>query len=244
MGSADDKEPKSKRQKPPKPWPFAVVIVGVFAVLCLVIGAIFALYHAISGNPVPKQADQRLHRKLPSDSIYKLTLPDIDGKKVPLSRFAGMVTMVVNVASESAETQVSYNQMRELMERYGSKYKFAILIFPTDDYQQEKGSDKKIKRFVDTIIGDGAKDPNFALFAKSSLKDNPVYKAFQTHLKLEGSELVTGNFFKFLVDADGIARMRFTKKEPPLDFEGDIQQMLHDNSEAYHPLGGIAPWEQ
>lgn len=117
------------------------------------------------------------------------------------------------------------------MERYGDKGNFAILAFPSDDYHQEKGSDEEIKKFVETIMGDSAKSPNFYLFAKSALRDNPVYAAFQRHMKLDGTELVTGNFFKFLVDGDGIARMRFTKKEPPLDFEGDIQQMLHDNSD-------------
>mmetsp|Transcript_20183 Transcript_20183/g.58374 ORF Transcript_20183/g.58374 Transcript_20183/m.58374 type:complete len:125 (-) Transcript_20183:288-662(-) len=116
------------------------------------------------------------------------------------------------------------------MDRYGDKGNFAILAFPSDDYHQEKGTDEEIKKFVETIMGDSAKNPNFVLFAKSRLKDNPVYKNFQTHMKLEGAELVTGNFFKFLVDGDGIARMRFNKKQPPLDFEGDIQQILHDNS--------------
>lgn len=137
--------------------------------------------------------------------------------------------------------------MRDLMERYGDTGNFAILVFPSDDYHQEKGTDEEIKQFVHTIMGDvAANSPNLHVFAKSRLKENPVYKAFQSHLNLAegGHDLVTGNFFKFLVDADGIARMRFTKKQPPLDFEGDIQQMLHDNSEAFHPQGGAVPWDQ
>ena len=37
---------------------------------------------------------------LPAHSIYKLHAVDIEGHDVPLSRFAGKVTLVVNVASQ------------------------------------------------------------------------------------------------------------------------------------------------
>ena len=38
------------------------------------------------------------HGELPPNSIYRLDMPDVHGKKVSLSQFAGMVTLVVNTA--------------------------------------------------------------------------------------------------------------------------------------------------
>ena len=38
--------------------------------------------------------------KLPDDSIYRLNAKSIDGDDVALSKFAGKVTLVVNVASK------------------------------------------------------------------------------------------------------------------------------------------------
>jgi len=38
--------------------------------------------------------------KKPPQSVYDFTVVDIDGKKVPLSRFKDQVLMIVNVASQ------------------------------------------------------------------------------------------------------------------------------------------------
>ena len=102
---ADNDKPKLHRQKraggdSKPPLPFGVVLCAAASVIVLSVASIFGIYHLASGNPVPSQEVQRIHRRLPADSIYRLSVPDIDGRKVSLSKFAGMVTMVVNVASE------------------------------------------------------------------------------------------------------------------------------------------------
>jgi hypothetical protein len=45
-----------------------------------------------------KAARERAIRMLPSNSIYRLAVPDADGRDVDLSQFAGRVTLVVNTA--------------------------------------------------------------------------------------------------------------------------------------------------
>ena len=133
--------------------------------------------------------------------------------------------------------------MRYLVEQYGAGggegrdsadagRQFAILAFPSDDFRQESGSDAEIRDFVRDIMGDEAADgPSFHLFAKSSLSDNPVFSGIRRQLAEEGVDgVVRGNFFKFLVDQDGIARMTFGKKEEPLSFESKIRRMIRDDA--------------
>uniref|UniRef100_A0A7S2EWM6 Glutathione peroxidase n=1 Tax=Trieres chinensis TaxID=1514140 RepID=A0A7S2EWM6_TRICV len=95
-----DADAGDKKRRPKRPVPFPLVVCAVVSALALSVVALFGAYHAASGNPIPVQKTQRIHRRLPSDSIYKLTATDIDGKRVSLSQYAGMATMVVNVASE------------------------------------------------------------------------------------------------------------------------------------------------
>jgi hypothetical protein len=45
-----------------------------------------------------KAARERAIRMLPSNSIYRLAVPDAAGRDVDLSQFAGRVTLVVNTA--------------------------------------------------------------------------------------------------------------------------------------------------
>ena len=46
----------------------------------------------------PDELRERAIRMLPSNSIYRLVVPDANGRDFDLSQFAGRVTLVVNTA--------------------------------------------------------------------------------------------------------------------------------------------------
>eukprot|EP00955_Chlamydomonas_euryale_P032124 336484-Chlamydomonas_euryale.AAC.4 len=70
---------------------------------------------------------------------------DIDGAVVPLSRYAGSVVIVVNVASKCGFTDENYVGLQALYEKYHDKG-LEILAFPSNQFgQQEPGSESEIK---------------------------------------------------------------------------------------------------
>ena len=147
-------------------------------------------------------------------------MKDIHGIETPLSQYNGFVALVVNVASEWGKTAISYEQMETLQHKYGSE-KFIVLAFPSNDFRQERGNNDEIDSFVEATY------PNhgFPLFEKSRLRDNDVYKTLSKHPKVKGKE-VRGNFFKYLVNREGIAVSLHDKKEECISFEDEIVELL------------------
>jgi glutathione peroxidase len=134
-------------------------------------------------------------RPLPR-SFYGLTLPDLDGIPVDLSRFDGMVTLVVNVASECGFTP-QYAGLQALHEEYGPRG-FAVLGFPSNDFgAQEPGTPDEIRRFCDRRYG-----VSFPLFSKIETRPGPSQSPAYRLLG-ESGHLPAWNFHKYLVGRDG-----------------------------------------
>jgi len=131
-----------------------------------------------------------------SASFYELTVPALDGTLVDLSRFAGMVTLVVNVASECGFTP-QYAGLQALHERYAPRG-FAVLGFPSNDFgAQEPGSADQIRQFCDEQYG-----VTFPLFGKVQTRPGPRQSPSYRRLG-ESGHLPGWNFHKFLVGRDG-----------------------------------------
>lgn len=118
---------------------------------------------------------------------------------------------------------MTYEQLAILQSKYQSQG-FSVLAFPSNDYRQELGTNDEIQRFV----SENFPQVSFPIFGTGSLQDNPVYQQLQNQLPGDGQ--VRHNFFKYLVNRDGIAVKLFTKKQDPLDFVGDIEQLLASNN--------------
>jgi glutathione peroxidase len=155
---------------------------------------------------------------LPPNSIYKLSVEDATGQEVSLEKYAGIVTLVVNVACLWGKTKVTYEQLAVLQSKYQSKG-FSVLAFPTNDFNQELGSNEQIQEYVSEHFP----QVSFPVFGMTSLKDNPVYQTFQRQLP---NAHVQHNFFKYLVDQNGVAVSMFHKKEDPLTLEEHIEKLL------------------
>lgn len=155
------------------------------------------------------------------------TVKNIDGKNVPLSRYKGAVTLIVNTASQCGYTP-QYAGLETLYTRYKGKG-LRILGFPANDFgKQEPGSDKEIKDFCTLRF-----KVSFEMFSKITVapgeQQAPLYKFLtskETDPKFAGP--VKWNFTKFLIDDKGQVIARFESGQDPLSPEvvGAIEAAL------------------
>jgi glutathione peroxidase len=157
-------------------------------------------------------------------SLYDITVDDIHGKPVKLSRYKGKVLLIVNTASECGFTP----QYKGLEQLYGKLHGkgLEVLGFPCNQFGgQEPGSEKEIEQFCELNYG-----VTFPMFAKVDVNGAKASPLFQ-HLKsakrgLLGSEAIKWNFTKFLVDREGNVVERYAPNTEPKDLEGDVAKLL------------------
>ena len=146
--------------------------------------------------------------------VLDYTVPDIAGKPVPLSKYAGKVLMIVNTASLCGNTP-QYKSLQALYEKYQARG-LRILAFPANDFgSQEPGSNIEIHQFCTSTY-----KTSFDLFSKLSVKapnQAPLYAFLtskQTNPKFSGD--IEWNFAKFLVGRSGKVVNRFPAGHDPL----------------------------
>lgn len=108
--------------------------------------------------------------------------------------------------------------MTKLQEKYGDRG-FSVLAFPTNDFHQEFDTNEEIQNF----LGDKFPDVNFPVFGTSSLRENSVYQTLQQQIP---DQHVKHNFYKYLVDRNGVATQLFTKKQDPLSLAPHVEALL------------------
>lgn len=134
-------------------------------------------------------------------AALNFTVKDIQGNPVKLSRYAGSVILVVNVASKCGNTP-QYKSLEALYEKYKDKG-LVILGFPANDFgAQEPGADKEILEFCTATY-----KVAFPMFSKIAVKGDvqaPLYK-FLTDKTTDPTfgGPVEWNFAKFLINRKG-----------------------------------------
>lgn len=154
--------------------------------------------------------------------MYDIAVKDIDGKDLKLSKYAGKVVLVVNVASACGFTP-QYNDLVQLDKKYSSKG-LVIIGAPCNQFgAQEPGSNADIKKFA---AARGAKFPMLSKLDVNGPYASPLYK----FLKAEKGGVLTSdvkwNFSKFLVDREGNVVERYFSTSTPTDITGDIEKYL------------------
>ncbi|MEO8487697.1 MAG: glutathione peroxidase [Betaproteobacteria bacterium] len=157
-------------------------------------------------------------------SLYDLSVDDIHGKPVELSRYKGKVLLIVNTASECGFTP-QYKGLEALYEKLHGKG-LEVLGFPCNQFgAQEPGDEKAIEQFCELNYG-----VTFPMFAKVDVngdKASPLFKHLKSAKKgLLGSEAIKWNFTKFLVDREGNVVERFAPKTEPKELEPDVAKLL------------------
>ena len=158
------------------------------------------------------------------DSLYDLSVDDIKGKPVKLSKYKGKVLLIVNTASECGFTP-QYKGLEALYEKFHGKG-LEVLGFPCNQFgAQEPGDEKAIEQFCEINYG-----VTFPMFAKVDVNGDDASPLFK-HLKgakkgILGSEAIKWNFTKFLVDRDGTVVERYAPKTEPKELENDVRTLL------------------
>jgi glutathione peroxidase len=146
-----------------------------------------------------------------ADSIYNISLKDIDGKPTSLKAYEGKVMLIVNVASKCGYTP-QYAGLEALHQKYKEKG-FAVLGFPCNQFGgQEPGTNEEIKAFCSSTY-----QVTFPLFDKIEV-NGPQRHPLYVWLAGEGSPFpgaIKWNFNKFLIGRDGKILKRFDSKVKP-----------------------------
>ena len=156
---------------------------------------------------------------LPPDSIYRSTMTDIHGLTQDLIQYTGSISLIVNVACEWGLTSRNYQELSILYDKYKSDG-FVVLAFPSNDYHQEKETDREILDYVQTNFP----QVTFPIFAKSDLGSNAVFRMCQRHT----GEEPEWNFHKYLVNGEGRAVQSFGHRVNPLEIEDDIVKLIRE----------------
>jgi glutathione peroxidase len=132
-----------------------------------------------------------------------------DEKPQSLCQYAGRVALVVNTASYCGFTP-QYKGLEALYGRYKDRG-LVVLGFPSNDFAQEKGSNKEIADFCENTFG-----VKFPMFAASSVRGEAANPLFRQLAAQSGRE-PKWNFYKYLVGRDGRVVASYSSMTGPED---------------------------
>ena len=143
-----------------------------------------------------------------------------DEKPQSLCQYSGKVALVVNTASYCGFTP-QYKGLEALYARYKDQG-LVVLGFPSNDFAQEKASNKEIADFCESTFG-----VKFPMFGKSSVRGadaNPLFK----QLAAKTGRQPLWNFHKYLIGRDGSIIASYTSLTDPTDkaLLRDIEKQL------------------
>jgi glutathione peroxidase len=143
-----------------------------------------------------------------------------DEKPQSLCQYSGKVLLVVNTASYCGFTP-QYKGLEELYSKYKDRG-LVVLGFPSNDFAQEKGSNKDIADFCENTFG-----VKFPMFAASSVRGADANILFKELAATTGGQ-PTWNFFKYVVGRDGTPVARYSSLTTPDDkaLVGQIEKLL------------------
>lgn len=158
------------------------------------------------------------------ESIYDITVNDIDGNLTQLSQFSGKALLIVNTASKCGFTP-QYAGLELLYNTYKDQG-LVVLGFPCDQFgHQEPGDEQEIKSFCSLTY-----EVTFPLFSKIEVNGpnaSPLFERLKTQSPgLLGTEAIKWNFTKFLVDRNGKVIDRYAPMTKPEALKVDIEAVL------------------
>ncbi|XP_056275793.1 probable glutathione peroxidase 8 [Pseudoliparis swirei] len=151
----------------------------------------------------------QLRPRKPTD-FYSFEVKDAKGRTVPLEKYRGKASLVVNVASHSERTEENYASLQELHRELGTSH-FNVLAFPCGQFgETEPGTSRDIEAFAKSVHG-----VTFPFFGKIKIMGSEADPAFK-FLTDSVQKTPKWNFWKFLVNPEGRV-VRFWRTDEPAE---------------------------
>ena len=149
---------------------------------------------------------------------------DIQGRRVPLSDYAGQLLLIVNTASACGFTP-QFGGLENLWQSYRARG-LVVLGFPSNEFgRQDPGSNDEIASFCQLNYG-----VSFPMMAKVEVNGSQAHPLYQWLCGeapgLLGTQAIKWNFTKFLVGRDGQVIRRFAPQDKPEALAADIEAAL------------------
>ncbi|KAK2837895.1 hypothetical protein Q5P01_015107 [Channa striata] len=171
--------------------------LGVLLSMTVAVGCLFLL-----------QTQLAKPRK-PTD-FYSFEAKDARGRTLPLEKYRGKASLVVNVASHSEQTDANYRALQELHRELGTSH-FNVLAFPCGQFgDTETGTSRDIEAFAKSNYG-----VTFPFFSKIKIMGSEADPAFR-FLTDSVQKIPKWNFWKFLVNPEGKV-VRFWRHDEPIE---------------------------
>lgn len=154
-----------------------------------------------------------------AQTAYDFTFESIDGGEMPLEAYRGKPMLVVNTASFCGYTY-QYEGLQALWERYRDRG-FVLVGAPSEDFNQEYGSDAEVKNFCEVTFG--IDFPMTTLVSVRGAEAHPFFAwaAAQTSAP-------RWNFNKYLIDGEGRVVRKYDSSDRPDAIAADIEALLAD----------------
>lgn len=153
------------------------------------------------------------------DTIYDFTVKNIHGNDVDLTIYRGQVLIIVNIATKCTYADNNFEVLTYVNNLKVNGKPIKILAFPCNQFgDQEPGNAMDIIRYTQ------AKKAPFDLFAKTEVKGanaNPLFKFLQEHFGP-----IQWNFYKFVIDENGVPVKRYTSEADFYKISTDLQMMF------------------
>ncbi len=156
-------------------------------------------------------------------NIYDITVNDMNGTKVNLSKYKGKTLLIVNTATGCGFTP-QYEGLETLYEKYGNDG-LEILDFPCNQFgHQAPGTAQEIHEFC--TLKYNTTFPQFEKIDVNGENESPLYTYLKGEQKGFLGNKIKWNFTKFLVDKDGNVVRRFSPQDTPEKIEKYIKDIL------------------
>ena len=140
---------------------------------------------------------------------YEFKFNSIDGKEINLENYKSKIIIVVNVASRCGFTN-QYADLQTIYEKYNSQ-NVVIIGVPTNDFRQEPGTNKEIKKFCETTFG-----IDFPITEKIFVLGEKAHPFFKWAKKNYGKSAVPKwNFHKIIISKQGKVLETFSSITKP-----------------------------
>ena len=148
-----------------------------------------------------------------AQSLYDISINNIDGEKIDLSKFKGKYILFVNVASKCGFTR-QYADLEKLFQKFGDK--LVVIGLPCNQFGgQEPGQAKEIKQFCKENYG-----VTFPISEKINVKGKNIHPIYSwLTIKDKNGNInskVKWNFQKYLVGKRGELINYFYSTTSPL----------------------------